>query len=1198
MLKSLELVGFKSFADRVRFDFGPGVVGVVGPNGSGKSNVVDALKWILGEQSPRGLRGKEMTDVIFNGSASRKPMGMAEASLVFDNRKRLLPGVGDEVVLSRRVFRGGESEYAINGRPARLKDFKELFLGTGMGLGAYSIIEQGKVEQVLSASLHDRRQLFEEAAGVSRFKAKKVEALRRLDRVEQNQVRAQDLLDELEKQTRSLRAQAGKARNYRELTDRLRELRIAAGLHEHLAAHAELASLDAERSAAVADQGEFETALGGARRRLAAIDGRLNERELELQRHAKESHDLAQRLAALQGDLAADDRRAEASAAELEERRERLHTLRRKAAELVAQATEWEAQLTLDGSDRDRRRASLADLESKREDAQAEFDAARTALDERRYASRTLEQALARSEADLRLLAQQENEVEESSQRLGERRRSLTHDLGGIWTQAAALQRQLQGVRIELRGSRVELGDLQDEHRRQQARRIELSRLVGDTRERRTALKSRIDVLRSLHERREGLDGGVQQALLQRVQGEPVWRPVLGVLAEFLEVEAEHADLVEVALGPLAQALLVRSNAELTEALVAAARGLPGRVRFLPLASGNDPLVVLPDELGASLATLVACDASLRPLVDRLLGGVVLAADFATALRFRDVAPELKFITRTGELLDPDGALAAGPPRAAAGIIARTAELRDLGRQVDAVERLLDEQQTALAELDRNLAALETALQSRTSQEATLSAQERTLDLALRQLRQRLRGLEADLDAVLKEIRELVETGRRLEAERTQAAAALQETRRSTADIERDLLARRDELSALETRLREYESQCNGERLALAVVEERVTSLATRKQEFAEAAIQKSDEIAAERGRVEELERRHEEVDLRRLAMRAETADLTWRLQALSAPDDVDREARLRLLEERKEAVERSQGLQTDLDRCRAALHRTELRITELRLGRESAARRLREDYGLNLDELSASGAAAPTDFDAATVQQEADQLRQKIARLGAVNVQAVEQLEEVEKRTEGLGLQLSDLQNARHHLQEIIERINEESRRLFNETFTAVRGHFQQLFRKLFGGGKADLLLEGDDVLEAGVEIIARPPGKEPRSLTLLSGGEKTMTAAALLMALFRSKPSPFCVLDEVDAALDEANIARFMEGLKEFLADTQFILITHSKATMACADVLHGVTQRESGVSVRVSVRLDDIGEDGAIRERREPPTTAVAA
>jgi len=321
-------------------------------------------------------------------------------------------------------------------------------------------------------------------------------------------------------------------------------------------------------------------------------------------------------------------------------------------------------------------------------------------------------------------------------------------------------------------------------------------------------------------------------------------------------------------------------------------------------------------------------------------------------------------------------------------------------------------------------------------------------------------------------------------------------------------------------------------------------------------------------------------------------------LQALSAPDDVDREARLRLLEERKEAVERSQGLQTDLDRCRAALHRTELRITELRLGRESAARRLREDYGLNLDELSASGTAAPTDFDAATVQQEADQLRQKIARLGAVNVQAVEQLEEVEKRTEGLGLQLSDLQNARHHLQEIIERINEESRRLFNETFTAVRGHFQQLFRKLFGGGKADLLLEGDDVLEAGVEIIARPPGKEPRSLTLLSGGEKTMTAAALLMALFRSKPSPFCVLDEVDAALDEANIARFMEGLKEFLADTQFILITHSKATMACADVLHGVTQRESGVSVRVSVRLDDIGEDGAIRERREPPTTAVAA
>jgi chromosome segregation protein len=261
MLKSLELVGFKSFADRVRFDFGPGVVGVVGPNGSGKSNVVDALKWILGEQSPRGLRGKEMTDVIFNGSASRKPMGMAEASLVFDNRKRILAGVGDEVVLSRRVFRDGESEYAINGRPARLKDFKELFLGTGMSLGAYSIIEQGRVEQVLSASLHDRRHLFDEAAGVSRFKAKKVEALRRLDRVEQNLVRAQDLLDELEKQTRSLRAQAGKARSYRELTDRLRELRIAAGLFEHHSAQSEHFTLDAERSSTVAMQAKTEASI-------------------------------------------------------------------------------------------------------------------------------------------------------------------------------------------------------------------------------------------------------------------------------------------------------------------------------------------------------------------------------------------------------------------------------------------------------------------------------------------------------------------------------------------------------------------------------------------------------------------------------------------------------------------------------------------------------------------------------------------------------------------------------------------------------------------------------------------------------------------------------------------------------------------------------------------------------------------------
>jgi chromosome segregation protein len=1190
MLKSLELVGFKSFADRVRFDFGPGVVGVVGPNGSGKSNVVDALKWILGEQSPRGLRGKEMADVIFNGSAARKPMGMAEASLVFDNRKKILPGVGDEIVLSRRVFRGGESEYAINGRPARLKDFKELFLGTGMSLGAYSIIEQGKVEQVLSASLHDRRQLFEEAAGVSRFRAKKVEALRRLDRVEQNLIRAQDLLDELEKQTRSLRTQAGKAKSYRELTDRLRELRIAAGLHEHRAARTELTALGEQRDGLARQAGEHERSLAAARRRLEVLDAEIGERELASQRHAKEANDLTQRLASVQGDLAGDDRRAQGSEAELEERRARLHTLRCRAAELVAQAAEWEEQLRLDIEERDGRRSTLAELERRGAEALTNFESERLSLEERREAGASSQQSAARSEADLRLVAQQEADAREADERLGGRRRSLTQDLDLLRQSAVGFQSQLRGVRSVLDKRRERLSGLQAEHFRLQERRAELSRIVGELRERRTAIQSRIDVLRNLQERREGLDGGVQQALLLRIQGDPVWRPVLGVLAEFLEVEAEHADLVEVALGPLAQALLVRTPAELTESLVGAARSLPGRVRFLPLGAECDPLVVFPDELGASLASLVDCDESLRPLVDRILGGVILANDFPSATRLRESAPELKFLTRTGELIDPDGAIAAGPPRAAAGIIARTAELRDLARQIDAVERALQEQQSAAADLERSLAALDAELSACIDQETTLAAQERHLDLALRHCRQRSQGLETELDGVDRERRDLAETRVRLEKRRTESAAALGEAKRLAAEAEQDLHVRRERLAALETSLRFAEAQWNDEKLALAVVEERAASLATRKQEFADSAARKTEEIAAERRRVEELELRLEELDLRRLTLRAEASELTWRLESLGAPDEADRELRRRFIDERREAAEQSQSLQAELDANRSTLHRIELRVTELRLVGEGAARRLAEDYGLDLADLAAAEVAPTMEFDALAVQQEADGIRQKIARMGAVNVQAVEQLEEVERRTESLGLQLADLRSARAHLQEIIDRINEESRRLFNETFTAVRGHFQQLFRKLFGGGKADLVLEGDDVLEAGVEIVARPPGKEPRSLTLLSGGEKTMTAAALLMALFRSKPSPFCVLDEVDAALDEANIARFMEGLREFLADTQFILITHSKATMECADVLHGVTQRESGVSVRVSVRLDDIGEGGAIRERRE--------
>lgn len=1198
MLKCLELIGFKSFADKTRFEFGSGITAIVGPNGSGKSNVVDAIRWILGEQSAKSLRGKEMADVIFNGSGTRRSLGMAEVSLTLDNQGGYLPIETDEVVLSRRVYRGGEGEYLINGRIARLRDIRELFLGTGAGAGAYSIIEQGKVDLMLQASTKDRRHIFEEAAGTSRFKAKKIEALRRLDRVDHNLLRVQDIHDEVEKQLRSLRAQAGKARKYKEYSDRLRGLRLAIGRLDVAGLDRRIEQATRAIEALAGRRATLEVGQAECDGRLRLIDDSLAEREEAARRLARELGEVRARGTALQAEVAAADARAVDLAAAIERDQRALAESRSGLARRDAEAAELAARIGELERERELQAATVVEAEASLAAAAALLARQRAEHEETRRRHAEQFRDLSRLENEQSALDGQLAHLWNERGRLERERDEVTRETMALTRSAATFRAQRLKVALALGRCEASGGELRQDHALLLQERSERLSQLARLRDEYTAAASRAEVLENLRLRHEGLQGGVKQALARRERGEEAWRPVVGVLAECLSASGEDADLIELGLGARAQALVVEGDAPPSEKLLAAARELPGRVTFLPLEeNGAGGLVVFSEEIpGPSLATLVECAERFRPLVERLLGNTFLVEDFETARRIAVAELGVRLVTRSGEVVEPDGSIAAGPRRATAGILSRAAELRTLDEKRDGARKAIDALEGQLADCAAALARLESRLGLHELARSTLAEQDRHFDQVLRRDHQRAVELERRRGRLAAEIGRIDQEIAQVDREGTQIAANLDTLH---AEIAR-LSAREVELSQSllerEAERGRLESALTAAQVALARVAER-REAARGQSEQIDAA--RATEARRTRDLIESLRQEHKrqvELELERLAARAQLADIHARLDQLAGAEGASPELIDNLRAERKALSAQSTESRRQLDLLREELHARELEVTQLRLERGNLVGRIREDYGVDLTaDAPAAGSgdtAADVDLtDPRGVRAEIDALKEKIARLGGVNTAAIVELEDLELRASTLAYQIGDLVTAKRHLEEVILKINEESRRLFLDTFETVREHFQDLFRKLFGGGRADILLEDEtDVLESGIEIIARPPGKEPRSISLLSGGEKTMTAVALLMALFRSKPTPFCILDEVDAALDEANISRFVAALREFLDRSQFILITHSKTTMAAADVLHGVTQRESGVSIRVSVRLDDVTEDGQILERSE--------
>jgi chromosome segregation protein len=1238
-LKNLTVLGFKSFPDKTSLNFLPGITAIVGPNGCGKSNVADAIRWVLGEQSARALRGGEMADVIFNGTDGRRPLGLAEVSITIggvDQEHLKAAGVElayDEVTVTRRVFRDGGSEYFVNKTPCRLKDIQQLFAGTGVGRSSYSIMAQGNITQILSSKPEDRRLVFEEAAGITRFKAQKKEALRKLESTEQNLLRVDDLVREVKRQIISLQRQAGKARRFKQFMAELQHLDTQLARHQYDTLQRE-----------IADRQD----------RLERLRQSLESASQDVVRAEEEVGQLRANLATHEHEIAQSQQRGLQIKADIERHESRIHFNSERTRELAAQETRAHTDIS---TAEERQRAAEDELASAVERlaaATARLDEFRATLDSRRAAFNTVEQELRTCQESLR---QTQSEIFGLTQQLSRARNALTAlDLqkqGNIVRleklSAEKLQLEEERVRLEqrvedfTRESEAEKVNLQTqrstcEQRQQRLRDLhhEIAAVAQDLdrlQHQQSDKLSRRNVLQQLEAAHEGFEAG-PLAALQETQ------LVLGLLADRLRVPPDCVIPFEAALGHHLQLVLTEQTDAAQRILADLSANRKGRVSIAPLelraASTQPPPPPPPPELESRLAQLdcspalarVEIDEPLRPLLLGLLGRTFIAPDLATATTaWRESGGTLDFVTRTGELLSHHGVFTGGAANASG-----KAPSSILGRknQIAELDAALAQLQEQIAEVSRRKGACsseQTALQA-TLLEAQTELRTQEVALATRQgefnaLQHALRVLHQKIDTVVYEIQSLAAQ----EQEGNDRRAGLAAQAAELESREQDLQTRLNDCTASLESLRLQRDQTNAsmtEAKVAAATEEQVAAAFRQQQGPLEQRILELGQLAEQRRReIETLGQRRQQADLESAESRARIDALQHdreQCAVVTAEQIGQRDSLAADIAAREDSLRNQRRLLAEHQEQRGTL---EVELAQKTMAAQNLCERIQQKYQINLLEVRGEGititfaadgpakvvtltpeemAAAGVSTDWTAVAEQVASLQQRIDEMGPVNLVAIQDYEEAEQRHQFLSTQHEDLVKAKAQLVEVINRVNTQTREMFTDTFNRIRDNFRVMFVEIFGGGSADLaLVDEGDVLESGIDIMARPPGKQLRSISLLSGGEQTMTAVALLFAIYQVRPSPFCVLDELDAPLDESNINRFIRILQRFLAHSQFIVITHNKRTIAMASVLYGVTMQEQGVSRIVSVKFhksDDVVTDHTPQSIETPvvgPTVA---
>ena len=1186
-IKKLEIAGFKSFVDRSVVVFDHAITGIVGPNGCGKSNIVDAIRWVMGEQSAKNLRGRAMEDVIFNGSESRGPHGFAEVSVTFDNTDGLTPPEYREyaeITVTRRLDRDGRSDYLINRAPVRLLDVTNLFLGTGVGKRAYSIIEQGRIGFIVSSKPVDRRHLIEEAAGVTKFKARKRAAERKMDQTRQNLLRVSDIIQEIERTLASLKRQAQKAERYKRYRGEIRDLELHVATHRwlelvatHRVASSELSTEAAESEGRRKGLGMREAEVDLARSALGALESEAEKAHT----HAFETENSLQLLQS-----------------RCESARDRLVALR-EAEEQLAHETEVVAQRsTALADERQQVTSSLEQLEKREADAAAALDEAAQEQERRRAAAHAAEvevaafrdrladcdTRIARAEAVLTQLRSRDVERRARLESLRVEREAAATRLVEIGHEASALEARFEALRSGKEQTASQRADLEQELEGFLNEIRTSDDIVDSLRERLTERRSRLRSLEEILRRFEGVGAGVR-SLMKRYasDAEREAAGIVGLLSDRLECSEEWTEALAGALGDRLQHVVVRSVEEGRGLLETLREAQAGRATVLPLSprigrERDRVHTAVPDARGVvgRMLDLVSCADTDRTLVEHLLGEVLVVEDLPAALAiFGEGAWDGMIATRAGEVLSADGSLTGGGGEAAgAHHLSVMREVRELRGTVADLETEHSAAQERHGTLRAAIASRNAALEGARTEahDAELSIVETTKDLkTARDEAEQIGHRNEQLDQEIGQLSSVIELGEEEEAARQEIEQANDARGMAVAELARaeEILAGRrvavDEQSSRVTEQRVQAAQAKeraeGDRAAMERLHQTMEELEARRTRLVEDARRSAAQEGTLRGQLFETSERQ-----------AETAEAVEKARSLLA------DAR-RSYEDARAAV----GEQEDsLKELRVRLDASSKRMNELALREKELAMELQHLVGQIDDrhrvELTAVvGDYHDRDVPDATIHDRIDELSRLIERMGEINLTAIEEFEEKSTRHEYLTGQRDDLEEALRQLDRAIRQMNRESKRLFTDAFAAVNERFKRVFPTMFGGGRAELrLTEPDDILESGVEIIAQPPGKRLGSLELMSGGEKALTAVSLIFAIFQYKPSPFCLLDEVDAPLDEANIGRFADAVHQMTDRSQFILITHAKRTMESTDVLYGVTMEEPGVSKLVSVEM----------------------
>ncbi|HSA60552.1 MAG TPA: chromosome segregation protein SMC, partial [bacterium] len=1188
--KRLELVGFKSFVDPTVIDFDAPVIGIVGPNGCGKSNVVDAIRWVMGEMSAKSLRGKSMEDVIFNGSDKKPPLGMAEVSLTFSTEDGIAPAdyAGfSEITVTRRLYRSGESDYLINKVPGRLRDVIELFLGTGVGHKAYSIIEQGKIDFVINAKPEERRLLLEEAAGISKFKARKEAALRKMEATGLNLARLKDILHEVSRQINSLDRQVKKAERYKVLKNELREIEIRLSALGHAELNREISELrgllddwTVRETASTGELSILETDLERGRIELA-------EKDQEFNRLQERGFEVTSRLRLLEAESGFKNKEIESLDAlkdqahrEIVELKGRQETLAREKEEQQTKQTNLELNFggsagTLEAAENDwkaaegaREELSHAINRLKEERHQAASEIHRLEAERRLYEERqvSLKGQFAKFEVELteedRLRGEQNAELQEKSRLLQE-----------ITRLCASLRGEIETVRVELADK--------------QARRDVLSQELKVRQEELVNKRSRLKSLLDLERNFEGYEEGVR-AILQKKKDNREIGGVFGVVADFIETSPRYETAVSAALGEKLQYVIVQGHEEGVEAINYLKAQSTGRSSFIPIEVRDHASEAFPYHQGGVIGPLmnhVKIREDYRKIGQFLLGDVVLVETLGDALTlWRGNGHKKTLVTLDGEVVDPSGVVSGGTSESGGGI--RGKLLLEKKREIKELRALCAEMEEEIGLKEDTLSQLEGSLSELGMNQETLVRRAHEEEMKHMSLGQEVQHLE-------EEYRRVDEAHAKIAREREEIAADLE---KADASLEAGDMRRGELIKSLEEKdgsLVRLETEFNEQQHRVRLAHERLTSLRveaaalSERRSMAERESERLLRIESDlRQQIEQkmsfITEAHRKIAGIRSALQTsadEIRSLKTAADELTVSQEDARRAFETLASGLKDKEARVRDLRKENDLAKS--HTGDLRVTLSRAETEIShlEQRILEKYSVNLAEVPAD--VAP-DFNQEEEEARLNELKSKLEGMGDVNLGAIPEYEELKVRQDFLSKQIQDLEDSIEALKKAIHRINQTTKLRFEATFEMVNERFKTLFPRLFSGGRAEMRLqEGEDgqgLLNAGVELLVQPPGKKLSHIGLLSGGEKALSAVAFVFSIFLVKPSPFCILDEVDAPLDDLNTQRFHNLLQEMTPRTQFILITHNRRTMEKADLLYGVTMQEPGCSQLVSVRMNE--------------------